>query len=74
LRLLPWTELVGEPLDGLLLDIQGGQAAEADDGVARATELPRWPGSRALYDPRPGDPRTPGAGVRRCFSCSGETP
>ena len=30
---------------------------EVDDGVALSTELSRWPGGRALYDPRPGEPR-----------------
>ncbi|WP_435846901.1 hypothetical protein [Streptomyces eurythermus] len=53
-------ELVGGPLDGLLLDAHGRRTEEVDDGVARATELSRWPGGRALYDPRPGEPRASG--------------
>ncbi|MFJ9662684.1 hypothetical protein ACIRPR_32585 [Streptomyces griseoflavus] len=54
-----YAELVGGPLDGLLLDIHGWRTEEVDDGVALSTELSRWPGGRALYDPRPG--RTPHA-------------
>ncbi|MEU6548400.1 hypothetical protein [Streptomyces sp. NPDC046859] len=45
-----------------------------DDGVALFTELGRWPGGRALYDPRPGEPRTPGPGVSCRFYYSGDTP
>lgn len=67
-------ELVGGPLDGLLLDIHGGRAEEVDGGVALSTELSRWPGGRALYDLRPGEPRTPGPGVICRFYCSGDTP
>ncbi|MFF5393373.1 hypothetical protein ACFY5H_34580 [Streptomyces sp. NPDC013012] len=52
-----YTELVGGPLDGLLLDIHGWRNEEVDDGVALTTELGRWPGGRALYDPRPGEAR-----------------
>lgn len=32
-----------------------------DDGAALMTELGRWPGGRALYDPLPDDP-CPGSG------------
>ncbi|WP_268252744.1 hypothetical protein [Streptomyces alanosinicus] len=42
--------------------------------MALATELSRWPGGRALYDPRPGEPRTPGPGVSCRFYYSGDTP
>ncbi|MEU0477230.1 hypothetical protein [Streptomyces olivaceus] len=45
-----------------------------DDGVALTTELSRWPGCRALYDPRPGDPHTSGPGVACRFYCSGDKP
>jgi hypothetical protein len=45
--------LVGGPLDGLLLDITGWRPEEIEDGVALMTELGRWPGGRALYDPAP---------------------
>ncbi|GGS13014.1 MULTISPECIES: hypothetical protein [Streptomyces] len=68
-----YAELVGGPLDGLLLDTYGWRAGEVDDGVALATELSRWPGGRALYDPRPGEPRTPGPGVSSRFYYSGDT-
>jgi hypothetical protein len=69
-----YAELVGGPLDGLLLDITGWRDEEVDGGVALATELVRWPGGRALYDPRPGEPRTPGPGVSCRFYHSGDTP
>jgi hypothetical protein len=52
-----YAELVGGPLDGLLLDITGWRSEEIDDGVSLLTELGQFgPGGRALYDPRPGDP------------------
>ncbi|MFF5553826.1 hypothetical protein [Streptomyces olivaceoviridis] len=48
---------VGGPLDGLLLDITGWAPDEAGTGAALATELGQFgAGSRALYDPRSGDP------------------
>ncbi|MET8957184.1 hypothetical protein [Streptomyces sp. NPDC004533] len=62
------------PLDGLLLDIHGWRTEEVDDGAALSTELSRWPGGRALYDPDPGEPRTPGPGVMCRFYYSGATP
>jgi hypothetical protein len=37
-------------------------------------ELGRWPAGRALYDPRPGEPRTPRPGVSCRFYYSGDTP
>ncbi|CAL9326024.1 hypothetical protein [Streptomyces sp. SudanB182_2057] len=59
-----YAELAGGPLDGLLLDITGWRADEVDTGVALATELGQFgPGGRALYDPHPGEPRSPGPGV-----------
>ncbi|MFF3128066.1 hypothetical protein ACFVRD_38570 [Streptomyces sp. NPDC057908] len=60
-----WVAFTTEPKnpDGLLLDITGWQPDEVDDGAALSTELSRWPGGRALYDPRPGEPRTAGPGV-----------
>ncbi|MGW0836558.1 hypothetical protein [Streptomyces prunicolor] len=64
----------GGPLDGLLLDIHGWRTEEVDDGVALSAELSRWPGGRALYDPAPGEPRTPGPGVMCRFYYSGDTP
>ncbi|MFH8990003.1 hypothetical protein [Streptomyces sp. NPDC017940] len=70
-----YAALVGGPLDGLLVDITGWQPEETDDGVALMTELGRWPGGRALYDPRPDDPRLSGGpGVVCRFHCSGDTP
>ncbi|MFD6184782.1 hypothetical protein [Streptomyces goshikiensis] len=67
--------LVGGPRDGLLLDITGWRPEEIDDGVALMTELGRWPGGQALYDPRPDEPRPPGGpGVVCRFRYSGDTP
>ncbi|MGW0548709.1 hypothetical protein [Streptomyces altiplanensis] len=62
-----YVELVGGPLDGLLLDVTGWTADETATGVALQTELGRFgAGGRAMYDPRPGDPRR--------FDWSGDTP
>ncbi|MGY4928513.1 hypothetical protein [Streptomyces sp. 900105755] len=69
-----YAELVGGPLDGLLLDIHEWRTDEVDDGVALPTELSRWPGGRALYDPRPGEPYAPGPGVTSRLYYSGDTP
>ncbi|MBQ0826398.1 hypothetical protein [Streptomyces tagetis] len=54
-----YAQLVGGPLDGLLLDLGGdGPARDSGRGVALATELGRYgPGGSALYVPRPGDAR-----------------
>ncbi|MFF4331158.1 hypothetical protein ACFYZT_32215 [Streptomyces sp. NPDC001591] len=68
----PWpgrtyAELVGGPLDGLLLDITGWTADEIQTGAALTTELGQFgAGGRALYDPRPGE--------RNRWDCSGDTP
>lgn len=52
-----YAELVGGPLDGLLLDITGWTRGEAATGVVLPTELGRFgPGGRTMYDPRPGNP------------------
>lgn len=52
-----YVELVGGPLDGLLLDITGWRPGEINTGASLQTELGRFgSGGRALYDPRPGDP------------------
>ncbi|MFF9768265.1 hypothetical protein ACF1GT_16905 [Streptomyces sp. NPDC014636] len=69
-----YATLIGGPLDGLLLDITGWRPEEIDGGVALSTELSRWPGGRALYDPRPDESRTPGPGVSCRFYYSGDTP
>ncbi|MBH1937785.1 hypothetical protein I5Q34_26525 [Streptomyces sp. AV19] len=62
-----YAELVGGPLDGLLLDITGWTADEIDTGVALQTELGEFgAGGRAMYDPRPGD--------RRRWDWSGDVP
>ncbi|MEU1661894.1 hypothetical protein ACFY2H_39445 [Streptomyces griseofuscus] len=69
-----YAALVGGPLDGLLLDITGWRPEEVDDGVALITELGQFgAGGRALYDPRPGEPRTSGP-VSCRFYHSGDTP
>ncbi|MGP4009729.1 hypothetical protein [Streptomyces sp. 4N124] len=47
---LTYAEVVGGPLDGLLLDIHGWRTEEVDDGVALSTELTRWPGGASLAD------------------------
>ncbi|AZM51889.1 hypothetical protein DMA15_04205 [Streptomyces sp. WAC 01529] len=67
-----YAELVGGPLDGLLLDItewtgDDWTRVERDAGVALPTELGRFgAGGRAMYAPRPGDPRR--------FDWSGDMP
>ncbi|MFJ6054630.1 hypothetical protein [Streptomyces sp. NPDC092307] len=67
--------LVGGPLDGLMLDITGWRPEEIGDGVALMTELGRWPGGRALYDPLPDDPSpATGPGVVCRLHYSGDTP
>ncbi|MFD8779100.1 hypothetical protein [Streptomyces sp. NPDC056721] len=66
--------LIGGPLDGLLLDVTDWQPEEFDGGVALSTELGRWPGGRALYEPRPEELRTPGRGPMCRFYYSGDTP
>lgn len=68
-----YAALIGGPLDGLLLDITGWRPEEVDDGAALSTELSRWPGGRALYDPHSDEPRTPGPGVMCRFHYSGDT-
>ncbi|KUN79004.1 hypothetical protein AQJ66_29405 [Streptomyces bungoensis] len=51
-----YAELVGGPLDGLLLDITGWTRDEIRTGVALPTELGRFgAGGRAMYGPRRGD-------------------
>ncbi|MFE8947357.1 hypothetical protein [Streptomyces sp. NPDC007856] len=53
-----YAELVGGPLDGLLLDITGWTQAELGTRAALPTELGQFgAGGRAMYTPRPGDPR-----------------
>ncbi|MEV4430687.1 hypothetical protein ACN9M0_39030 [Streptomyces sp. R-07] len=50
-----YAELVGGPLDGLLLDVTGWTADEKT-GVALMTDIGRFgPGGRALYEPRSGE-------------------
>ncbi|MGW2778686.1 hypothetical protein ACWC4C_40435 [Streptomyces olivaceoviridis] len=62
-----YAELVGGPLDGLLLDITGWSHDEVGAGAALPTELGRFgAGGRAMYDPRPGDPTR--------FDWAGDTP
>lgn len=51
-----YRELVGGPLDGLLLDVTGWTARELREGAALTTEIGRFgPGGKAEYGPRDGD-------------------
>lgn len=51
-----YRELVGGPLDGLLLDVTGWGEAELRDGVGLVTEIGAYgPGGRAEYGPRSPD-------------------
>ncbi|MEU6807772.1 hypothetical protein ABZ920_01870 [Streptomyces sp. NPDC046831] len=48
-----YAELVGGPLDGLLLDVTDRSEEELRGGVELRTEIGRYgPGGRALYRPR----------------------
>ncbi|MFJ4007705.1 hypothetical protein ACIPWL_30230 [Streptomyces sp. NPDC090023] len=69
-----YAALIGGPLDGLLLDITGWRPEEVDEGVALSTELGRWPGGRALYDPHRDEPRALGPGIVCRYHYSGDTP
>lgn len=52
-----YRELVGGPLDGLLVDVTNWSAEELADGVALLTELGVYgAGGRSHYGPRPADP------------------
>ncbi|MFD9049312.1 hypothetical protein [Streptomyces zaomyceticus] len=51
-----YAELVGGPLDGLLLDVTDWTPGQRASGTALETELGRYGADgRSLYDPRPGD-------------------
>ncbi len=53
-----YVELVGGPLDGLLLDVTGWSGERRGSSVPLSTEIGRYgPGGHALYGPRPGDAR-----------------
>ncbi|MQS35851.1 hypothetical protein [Streptomyces katsurahamanus] len=53
-----YRELVGGPLDGLLLDVTGWPAKRLSGGAALTTEIGRFgPGGHALYGPRAGAPQ-----------------
>ncbi|MFI1867191.1 hypothetical protein [Streptomyces jumonjinensis] len=53
-----YRELVGGPLDGLLLDVTGWPAERLSEGAALTTEIGRFgPGGHALYGPRAGAPQ-----------------
>ncbi|MER7194484.1 hypothetical protein [Streptomyces flaveolus] len=53
-----YAQLVGGPLDGLLLDVTDLAEDERGRGVTLATEIGRYgPGGRSVYGPRPGDTR-----------------
>ncbi|MFJ7768640.1 hypothetical protein ACIQ1J_09585 [Streptomyces sp. NPDC097107] len=52
-----YAQLVGGPLDGLLLDVTDLTERERGRGVPLATEIGRYgPGGRSAYGPRTGDP------------------
>lgn len=51
-----YRELVGGPLDGLLLDVTGWTAPQHSAGAELRTDIGRFgPGGRARYAPRDGD-------------------
>lgn len=53
-----YRELVAGPLDGLLLDVTGWTDQQLWEGSALPTEIGAYgAGGRALYGPRPSDPR-----------------
>ncbi|MFD4257958.1 hypothetical protein ACFWR9_10105 [Streptomyces sp. NPDC058534] len=53
-----YAQLVGGPLDGLLLDVTDLTDQERGRGVSLATEIGHYgAGGRSAYAPRPGDPR-----------------
>ncbi|GGZ59608.1 hypothetical protein GCM10010387_61700 [Streptomyces inusitatus] len=52
-----YAELVGGPLDGLLLDVTGWTAHRLAEETALPTEIGRYgPGGRSVYAPRPSAP------------------
>ncbi|MEV6793047.1 hypothetical protein AB0M87_13805 [Streptomyces sp. NPDC051320] len=52
-----YRELVGGPLDGLLLDVTGWSGAQLGEGAVLVTEIGSYgPGGRTLYGPRAADP------------------
>jgi hypothetical protein len=52
-----YAELVGGPLDGLLLDVTGWSARRLREDAVLSTEIGRYgPGGHAAYGPRAGDP------------------
>ncbi|WP_329459494.1 hypothetical protein [Streptomyces sp. NBC_01497] len=52
-----YRELVGGPLDGLLLDVTDWSGDALAEGAALPTEIGAYgAGGRALYRPRPGEP------------------
>jgi len=53
-----YRELVGGPLDGLLLDVTDLTPVQLAEGAALRTEIGSFgPGGRATYGPRDGDQR-----------------
>ena len=70
-----YTELVGGPLDGLLLELYGvGGPRKSTTAWPCPPSCRGGPVAAALYDPRSGEPRTPGPGVSCRFYYSGDTP
>jgi hypothetical protein len=65
-----YVELVGGPLDGLLLDVTGWSAVDRAGGAALIADGPSGvfgPGGRAWYGPPSGDP------VGDCWYWEGDT-
>ncbi|GAA1377882.1 hypothetical protein [Streptomyces beijiangensis] len=53
-----YVELVGGPLDGLLLDVTGWSARQLREDAVLTTEIGRYgPGGHTTYGPRAGDPK-----------------
>ncbi|WP_030669360.1 hypothetical protein [Streptomyces sp. NRRL B-1347] len=62
-----YRELVGGPLDGLLLDVTGWTEGQLAEGALLDTEIGRYgPGGRAEYGPR--------SGSRQLWDWRGDTP
>ncbi|MEV6688023.1 hypothetical protein AB0N28_22200 [Streptomyces sp. NPDC051130] len=65
-------ELVGGPLDGMLLDVTGWDPQEVVDGAMLMSEHGRFgPGGRSEYEPADADP---GAGGVSRFVWRGDVP
>ncbi|MFI1203570.1 hypothetical protein ACH4VR_29760 [Streptomyces sp. NPDC020883] len=54
-----YRELIGGPLDGRLVDVTGWSPMDVAEGSCLITKASAWPGGRACYAPRGGDPEAP---------------